>query len=145
MRKTLITIAAAAILMLASAWADDADYSLELHPAACKAATARIVAATGGIANTDPLLARPGFATFEIPGSDIIFTIDCGTSPETISANTSLGAGDNHTEWVTIAARMAHGLTGDRLSATAAAVERCLGQLRKSSARDTRRRPYRPA
>jgi hypothetical protein len=127
MRKTLIAIAAAAALLPASAWANDDDYSLELHPAACKAATARIVEATGGVDTANPL-AQPGFTIFKIPGDDPPndFSIDCGSSPETITAYMFLGFHENREQWVVVAARIAHGLTGDRLSAAADAVERCL-------------------
>jgi hypothetical protein len=133
-RKTLIAIAAASwAASAAGGWANDPDYSLELHPTPCKAATARIVAATGGVGTANDL-AGPSLSFYEVAGEPPIeFLIDCGTSPETISAYTSLGLNDDQAHWITVAARIAYGLTGDHLSDAAAAVEKCLESTRQAA------------
>jgi len=124
MKTTLTALTlAAALLMPVSAWATDDDYSLELHPAACKAATARIVEATGG-ANPREVLDKTMFTT---PGRDPLnFEINCGSSPEAISAKIFIGFRENSAAGILLAARAAHGLTGENIGAASGAVRSCL-------------------
>jgi hypothetical protein len=141
MKTNLTTVAlAAALFAPASAWATNDDYRLELLPAACKAATARIVEATGG---SSPREMQPGNTIFKIPGDDphLDFVIDCGSSPETISAKVFFGLYENTDVRILLAARIAHGLTGEHLSAASDAISECL-RIAETTQEDERAPPH---
>jgi hypothetical protein len=146
--RTLI-IAATVFLMPTSVWATDGeDYIHTNRPIACKEATARILAATGGRLQAGRLGNPPLSGTDDKILIDKVLTngeeltIDCGSSPDTISATMEADTQYPPNDWFAAASKVAHGLTGDPLNKLEKAIRKCFLDGAKDPRSSTNRYGY---